>query len=79
MRNLRLDPFLYRDECEEHGKNVKFIVEPQEVDFSKKEVRFVFYCKKCWHEYGENASAWRGVLPFKEYNDFFGYILVPDN
>jgi hypothetical protein len=79
MKNLRLDPFLYRDTCEEHGKNVPFIVEPQEVDFQSKEIRFVFYCKKCWHAYGGDASAWRGTLSFEKYNEMFGYKLIPDN
>jgi len=86
MKNLRLDPFLYRDTCEEHGKNVPFIVEPREIkegepsrNFKEWKVSFVFYCKKCWHAYGLDASAWRGSLSFKEYNEMFGYKLLPDN
>lgn len=79
MKNVRLNPFLYTDNCEEHGKSVPFIVEPQEVDFVLKEVRFVFYCKRCYHKYGNDSLAWRGTLSFKDYNEMFGYILVPDN
>jgi hypothetical protein len=78
MKNLRLDPFLYRDTCEEHGKNVPFIVKPMEVseyepsrDYKTGKVSFVFYCKKC--------SAWRGVYTIEEYDEYFGYTLLPDN
>lgn len=85
MKNLKLDPFLYKDTCEEHGKNVNFIVEPKEVndepaiDFKKKTISFVFYCKKCWLAYGNDASAWRSTVTFEQFNEMFGYKLLPDN
>lgn len=79
MENLHLDPFLYNDECEEHGKNVPHIVEPQVIDFVSKKIHFVFYCKKCFHKYGTNAVAWRASVTFKEFNDYFGFIVHPDN
>ena len=79
MKSLRLDPFLYSDECEEHGKNVPFIVEPQTINFKEKNVYFVFYCKKCYHKYGVNASAWRSTVTFEQYNELFGNKIYPDN
>lgn len=79
MKNLRLDPFLYNDDCEEHGKNVPFIVEPQNIDFKLKQVLFVFYCKKCYHKYGMESSAWRSNVSFNDFNELFGYTILPDN
>lgn len=86
MINFRLDPFLYRDTCEEHGKNVPFVVKPMEVseyepsrNYKTGKVSFVFYCKKCYQQYGLNASAWRGVYTLEEYDEYFGYTLLPDN
>ncbi len=73
MNTPRLKPFLYKDECEKHGKNVNFIVEPQGIDMKTKTIAFIFYCKKCWHIEGVETCAWRSVLTFKEYNDHFGF------
>lgn len=78
MKNLRLDPFLCIEECEEHGKT-NFIVEPQDINLKDLKVTFVFYCKKCWHKYGTNCTAWKSTVTTKEFNDIFGFKIAQDN
>lgn len=78
MKNLRLKPLLYEDECEHHGIT-PFIVEQQSADFVEKKISFVFYCKKCWHIFKENTPAWSATLTFDQYNNMFGFTESPDN
>jgi len=78
MKNLRLKPLLYEDECEHHGIT-PFIVEQQSADFVEKKISFVFYCKKCWLDCGNDATAWSATLTFEQYNNMFGFTESPDN
>lgn len=71
MIKLKLNPLLYEDTCEKHGKT-KFIVDQQCFDFKKKKVEFVFYCKKCWLKLGLDCPAWVTTMTIAEYNEYFG-------
>jgi hypothetical protein len=78
MKLPRVKPFLYKDECDNHG-HTNFIVELQMLDFKNGTVTFIFYCKKCWLEDPDNVSAWQAVLKISEYNKYFGFTSHTDN
>ncbi len=71
MENLHLDPFETHHDCEVHGKNVIIVIQPRKIDFVKKEIVFIYFCKRC-QKIGK-ADAWRSRLSFSDFNELFGY------